>query len=137
VTDTAQVTQTATAMTAPKMSDGWHRQTEWEAAVSYEQGHQAGYTGGYAAGMIAALTPDEKQAAGYRGAKVAERLAEMAAGLDGLNRRCPASPGWPRRGEFVGGWLLPPTYADPEAPPMLCSRDGWPVPPTLWPRTTT
>jgi hypothetical protein len=80
------------------------------------------YRQGLLHGLIAGMTPQEQDAAGYRESMVFSRMSEMGARLSRPDNLGPFWP-WP----FPGGWSIPPDIPDPAA--LWPEVDGWPVPP--------
>lgn len=116
--------------------DGCHARCRRDGALrlladlEVEAAEARGFAAGYLEGFVAALTSDERLKLGLPVSPQYERrLAEMRVVADQTRPWRRRSPGWPE--EFPGGWPIPPTYMDPDAPPMRVSRDGWPIPPQL------
>lgn len=85
----------------------------------------AGMQHGITYGAIMAMTPDAKDAAGYRAASIARRRA--AADAVAARRNRPVHPFWPD--VMPGGWPLPPTLPSDDPADWWPEADGWPTPP--------
>lgn len=102
-------------------ADSWHFVTDLEARIHWS----AGFAAGMLAGAVAAMSPAEKDALGYREDRVAARIRQMEeAGARARNG--PPRKFWPAA--MLGGWPLPPEDPSDEST-WWPEHGGWPVPP--------
>jgi hypothetical protein len=106
-----------------RAANRWHRVCDTEGEMHRAAGWAEGYGSGFMAGYLAALTPDDRDRAGYAHARYEGRMAELEAVA--AKHRSEPPPYWPD--VMKGGWPAPPPVPDPDD--VWPERDGWPTPP--------
>lgn len=91
------------------------------------EAYLAGVRYGVAYGSTMAMTPGQKDLAGYREAKVQARLEAGEAAVARIRDRHADRRYWPI--DMPGGWPLPPGVPSDDPTDWWHEVDGWPCPP--------